>query len=102
MFVLPFWLFVGARTLPTEVRYTGLVLAREVNAVLFASTAPFMATMLVHLGGGSPWWLAGYLALSGVGTAVSVLRLRETAPRVLARAAAGKTGSARPHREGIR
>ncbi|WP_051899259.1 MFS transporter [Sciscionella sediminilitoris] len=133
VFVLPFWLLVGTRTvplivlavcvgfalllnslifgptgaffaelLPTEVRYTGLVLAREVNAVLFAGTAPFMATLLVHLGGGSPWWLAGYMALSGVVTAVSVLRLRETAPRVLARAAAGKTGSARPHREGIR
>ncbi|POX42850.1 MFS transporter [Streptomyces sp. Ru73] len=71
--------------LPTEVRYTGLVLARETTAVLFSGTAPFIATLLVHAGGGSPWLLAGYMALSGIVTAVSVLLLPETAPRVLRR-----------------
>ncbi|GAA1183318.1 MFS transporter [Streptomyces hebeiensis] len=73
--------------LPTEVRYTGLVLARETTAVLFSGTAPFIATLLVHAGGGSPWLLAGYMALSGIVTAVSVLLLPETAPRALRRKA---------------
>lgn len=71
--------------LPTEVRYTGLVLARETTAVLFSGTAPFIATLLVHAGGGSPWLLAGYMTLSGIVTAVSVLLLPETAPRALRR-----------------
>ncbi|MFC9227725.1 MFS transporter [Streptomyces decoyicus] len=71
--------------LPTEVRYTGLVLARETTAVLFSGTAPFIATLLVHAGGGSPLLLAGYMALSGIVTAVSVLLLPETAPRALRR-----------------
>ncbi|MFI9024206.1 MFS transporter [Streptomyces sp. NPDC053560] len=73
--------------LPTEVRFSGLVLARESTAVLFSGTAPFIATLLVHAGGGSPWLLAGYMALSGVITAVSVLLLPETAPRALRRKA---------------
>lgn len=73
--------------LPTEVRYTGLVFAREITAVLFSGTAPFIATLLVHAGGGSPWWLAGYMALSGIITAISVLLLPETAPRALRRKA---------------
>ncbi|MEV7869980.1 hypothetical protein AB0P17_28710 [Streptomyces sp. NPDC088124] len=33
--------------LPTEVRFSGLVPARETTAVLFSGTAPFIATLLV-------------------------------------------------------
>ncbi|MFC9425968.1 MFS transporter [Streptomyces sp. NPDC056987] len=73
--------------LPTEVRFSGLVLARETTAVLFSGTAPFIATLLVHAGGDRPWLLVGYMALSGIITAVSVLLLPETAPRALRRKA---------------
>ncbi|WP_051341877.1 MFS transporter [Pseudonocardia spinosispora] len=73
--------------LPTEVRFSGLVLSRETTSVVFSGTAPFVATLLVHAGGGTPWLLAGYMALSGIITAVCTFFLRETAPRALRRAA---------------
>lgn len=73
--------------LPTEVRYTGLVLSRETTSVVFSGTAPFVATLLVHLGGDSPWILAIYMAASGVVSALCTLRLDETAPRARRRAA---------------
>ncbi|MGW8379875.1 MFS transporter [Streptomyces sp. ODS28] len=76
--------------LPTEVRYSGLVLARETTAVLFSGTAPFVATLLVHAAGGTPWLLGGYMALSGLITAGCVLLLPETAPRVLRRKGGGQ------------
>ncbi|WP_310721166.1 MFS transporter [Streptomyces lydicus] len=76
-----------AEQLPTEVRYTGLVLAREVTAVVFSGTAPFVAAVLVHADGDQPWYLAAFMALSGIITAVCVLLLPETAPRALRRRA---------------
>jgi hypothetical protein len=44
----------------------------------------------VHADGGDPWLLTGYMALSGVITAVCTLFLKETAPRAIARRAARK------------
>jgi MFS family permease len=73
--------------LPTEVRYTGLVLAREITSVVFSGTAPFVAALLVHADGDRPWYLAGYMAIAGIITAVCVALLPETAPRVLRRRA---------------
>jgi MHS family shikimate/dehydroshikimate transporter-like MFS transporter len=73
--------------LPTEVRFSGLVLARETTAVVFSGTAPFIATLLVHMAGGKPWILAGYMAASGLVTAACTYALAETAPRALRRAA---------------
>ncbi|MFE3826599.1 hypothetical protein [Streptomyces sp. NPDC059092] len=73
--------------LPTEVRFSGLALARESTAVLFSGTAPFIATLLGHAGGGNSRLLAGYMAPSGAITAISVLPLPETAPRALRRKA---------------
>ena len=68
-------------------RFSGLVLAREATAVVFSGTAPFIATLLVHMAGGRPWILAGYMAASGLVTAVCTYTLTETAPRALRRAA---------------
>ncbi|TCP56372.1 putative MFS family arabinose efflux permease [Tamaricihabitans halophyticus] len=69
-----------SEAVPTEVRYSGLVAVREFNGVIFAGTAPFMAALLVQLGNDQPWYLAGYMALSGIITAVCALALPETAP----------------------
>ncbi|GLY68804.1 MFS transporter [Amycolatopsis taiwanensis] len=80
--------------LPTEVRYTGLVLARETTAVVFSGTAPFVAALLVHANGDRPWLLAGYMALSGIITAVAVRFLPETAPRAVRRKAAERKAPA--------
>lgn len=76
--------------LPTEVRYTGLVLTRETTAILFSGTAPFIAALLVHADGGDPWLLTGYMALSGIVTAVCTYLLKETAPRAIRRKEARK------------
>ena len=69
-----------SEAVPTEVRYSGLVAVREINGVLFAGTAPFLAAVLVELGGDRPWYLAGYMALSGLVTAGCAALLPETAP----------------------
>jgi metabolite-proton symporter len=69
-----------SEAVPTEVRYSGLVAVREFNGVLFAGTAPFVAALLVQLGDNRPWYLAGYMALSGIVTAVCASLLPETAP----------------------
>ncbi|MYV41449.1 hypothetical protein GT030_21910 [Streptomyces sp. SID1328] len=44
----------SAESLPTEVRYSGLVFVREVNGVMFAGTSPFIATLLVGGAGTGP------------------------------------------------
>lgn len=69
-----------AESLPTEVRYSGLVFVREINGVIFAGTAPFIATLLVEAGDNRPWYLAAYMAASGLATAVCTWLLPETAP----------------------
>jgi hypothetical protein len=48
--------------------------------VIFAGTAPFVAALLVQLGDNRPWYLAAYMALSGIITAVCAPLLPETAP----------------------
>lgn len=69
-----------AESLPTEVRYSGLVFVREINGVIFAGTSPFVATLLVDAGGDRPWYLAGYMAAAGLASALCTWRLPETAP----------------------
>ncbi|MFF1586561.1 MFS transporter [Streptomyces sp. NPDC058286] len=69
-----------AESLPTEVRYSGLVFVREINGVIFAGTSPFVATLLVDAGGDRPWYLAGYMAAAGLASALCVWALPETAP----------------------
>lgn len=69
-----------AEAVPTEVRYSGLVAVREINGVVFAGTAPFVAAVLVTTNDDQPWLLAGYMALAGVATAVCTALLPETAP----------------------
>ncbi|MFJ3659773.1 MFS transporter [Streptomyces sp. NPDC090119] len=69
-----------AESLPTEVRYSGLVFVREINGVIFAGTSPFIATLLVGAGGDRPWYLAGYMAAAGLASALCTWRLPETAP----------------------
>jgi MHS family shikimate/dehydroshikimate transporter-like MFS transporter len=58
-----------ARMFDTRVRYTGLSLAYQVSAILGGLT-PLIASILMALGGGSPWYVAAYLI------AVALLSLR--------------------------
>ncbi|MFF0499800.1 MFS transporter [Nocardia aobensis] len=54
---------VLANLFPTEVRYSGIAAVREVSAATVAGTVPFVATALVLAGGGTPWLVAGYVAV---------------------------------------
>lgn len=47
---------------PTEVRYSGIATVKEMSSALAVGTMPIIATALVLASGGSPWWVAGYVA----------------------------------------
>lgn len=70
-----------AEIFPTRTRWTGIAISREIPAALVGGTAPFVATWLVDVAGGTPWLVAGYLvALSIVGL-IGILALPETLDR---------------------
>jgi MFS family permease len=53
---------VFANMFPTEVRYSGIAFAKEINGATVAGTTPFVGTALTLVAGGSPWLFAGYVA----------------------------------------
>lgn len=80
----PTLMFAGQSTFFTElfgrsVRYTGLSIAYQGSAVVGGLT-PLIAATLLSAGGGTPWLVAGFLALSGLVTAYCVRRSPETRP----------------------
>jgi MHS family shikimate/dehydroshikimate transporter-like MFS transporter len=67
-----------AEMFPSQVRYTGFTLAREVTSPISGGLAPIAATALLSAGAGSPHLVAWYvIALSAI-TAVSVALGPET------------------------
>ncbi|GAA4550222.1 MFS transporter [Pseudonocardia xishanensis] len=66
---------VFANLFPTEVRYTGIAAAKELSGATVAGTTPFVATALTLAGGGSPWLVAGYVALWSLFGAIALWRL---------------------------
>ncbi len=50
-----------ANLFPTQYRYTGIALSRELNSVIFAGSTPVIAAALVALGDGQPTYLIYYL-----------------------------------------
>jgi MFS family permease len=69
-----------AELFPVERRATGLSFVQQIGSVLGAALA-LLSSWLLNIGNGAPWYLVGYLLLNVVITIVSVIRLRETAPR---------------------
>ncbi len=63
-----------AEAFPTQLRYSGVALSRELSAALIGGTAPLVATALYQAGGKSPWLVAIYMlvlyAVSGLGAAL--------------------------------
>lgn len=59
----------------TRVRYTGLSFAYQFSAILGGMT-PLIAAALLALGGGSPWWVATYLAVVSLVSFVCVRAIR--------------------------
>ncbi|MFF2347646.1 MFS transporter [Pseudarthrobacter sp. NPDC058119] len=66
-----------ANLFPTEYRFSGIAITRELNAMAVAGPTPFIATALVAALHGAPWLVAGYLVLCGVVTLVSVLAVKD-------------------------
>jgi MFS family permease len=65
-----------AEVFPTRTRYTGMSLAFQGGGIYASGLTPLILTSLLALGGGSPWYAAGYLALAGVVSTVAALRAR--------------------------
>ncbi|MEO3797475.1 MFS transporter [Nonomuraea sp. B10E15] len=63
---------------PTSVRYTGLSLGYQVAGALFGGPLPLIATALVGVGDGGPWYFAGYMAFTAVISAVAAYLAPET------------------------
>lgn len=63
---------------PTKIRYSGTSLGYALSSPLAGGLAPIIATYLLHVGGGKPWLVAGYIAVLGLITTVSVLFAKET------------------------
>jgi MHS family shikimate/dehydroshikimate transporter-like MFS transporter len=61
-----------------NVRYSGFSFSRELAAVLAGGPAPFIASLLLIRGGGSPWLITGYMAALSVLTIVALCFSPET------------------------
>jgi MFS transporter, MHS family, shikimate and dehydroshikimate transport protein len=55
-----------------RIRYSGFAFARELGSILAGGPAPFVATWLLILGGGAPWYVAIYIVVLSVITAIAV------------------------------
>ena len=55
-----------------RIRYSGFAFARELGSILAGGPAPFIATWLLMQGGGAPWYVAIYIVVLSVITAIAV------------------------------
>jgi MFS family permease len=55
-----------AELFDTDVRYTGMSLVFQGSGIWASGLTPIVLTALLAAGAGSPWWAAGYLALTAV------------------------------------
>jgi len=59
-----------------KVRYSGISLIYQIGAILFVSMTPLVATYLLDLNGDRPWFIAAYMTLAGVVSAVCVALMK--------------------------
>lgn len=64
-----------ANMFPTEFRFSGISVSRELNSMLIAGPTPFICTLLVGVAGGSSTYVAAYLAACCLITIYAVLKL---------------------------
>lgn len=67
-----------AELFPTNMRWSGIAISREIPAALVGGTAPLVATALVAWAGGTPWLVATYLVVLSVIGLVGIAYLPET------------------------
>jgi MFS family permease len=62
-----------AELFDTDVRYTGMSLVFQGSGIWASGLTPVVLTGLLALGGGTPWWAAGYLAATAVISLVAIV-----------------------------
>lgn len=61
-----------ANLFPTQYRYSGIALSRELNSVIFAGSTPVIAAALITFGNGEPTYLIYYLMFCSLLTFIAV------------------------------
>ncbi|EFH4698583.1 MHS family MFS transporter [Escherichia coli] len=69
-----------ARVFPTQYRYSGISVAREMNGMLVAGPTPLISAFLVEIAGGKPTYVAVYLATCCLLTTFAVHKLVSMQP----------------------
>jgi MFS transporter, MHS family, shikimate and dehydroshikimate transport protein len=62
----------------TRVRYTGISTVYQVSGIVSSSITPLIATTLLKWNGGEPWYIACYIFVIGMISAVSTYYMRRT------------------------
>ena len=62
----------------TPVRYTGVSLVYQFGSIIFLAPVPILATLLVKWNDNQPWYLAGYLLLACIISAIATGLMRRT------------------------
>jgi hypothetical protein len=62
----------------TRVRYTGVSLVYQFGAIIFLAPVPILATLLVAWNGNRPWYLATYLLIACIISAIATGLMRRT------------------------
>ena len=63
----------------TRVRYTGVSIVYQVGAIIFLAPLPLLATLLVTWNDNQPWYLASYVVVGCVVSAVAAMLMRPVA-----------------------
>ncbi|GAA3583736.1 MFS transporter [Amycolatopsis ultiminotia] len=67
-----------AELFPTNIRFSGLSISFQIGAILGGGIAPFLATLLVAVAGGSLWLVMSYLLLLWCISMVAVIKAPDT------------------------
>ncbi len=67
-----------ANMFPTQYRYSGIALSRELNSVIFAGATPAIATWLVSVGDGKPTYVTFYLIITCLMTVTATIMARKS------------------------
>lgn len=63
---------VTTNLFPTEYRFSGVAVSKEISAAAIAGPTPFIATALIAANGGEPWLAAIYISLCCVVTLIAL------------------------------
>ncbi len=62
----------------TRVRYSGISVVYQVSGIVSSSITPLIATALLHANNNQPWYIASYMLVIGLISAISAYFMRRT------------------------